>query len=279
MQQTNNRVRKFIRIPSSTGLALVISSALIATSTMAVAGWRDGRAAPAKRVDNEIPFAVADVYAELNNTDGDLGFHALIDGEPWKRLVIEDTRERRILDVRNRGRLRRQGLTELFFESAEPPFDELTPAQFFRRFPEGIYEVEGRTLDGQELENEVEFTHVMPAPPANIQVSGVPAAASCDADSLPVINGPVIISWDPVTHSHPSIGKSGEALEVVKYQLVVEREEPTTLAMSIDLPPDVTMMQVPAEFIELGDEFKFEILIKEASGNQTAVESCFEIER
>ena len=29
-------------------------------------------------------FEDADVYAELNDTDEDLGFHALIDGEAWK---------------------------------------------------------------------------------------------------------------------------------------------------------------------------------------------------
>jgi hypothetical protein len=229
--------------------------------------------------DQEIPFAKADVYAELNHTDGDLGFHALIDGEPWKSLAIEDTRERRILAVRNRGRLRRQGLTELFFESAEPPFDELTPTQFFKRFPEGTYEVEGITLDNEEMESEVKFTHLMPAPAANIQVSGVAAAENCDADPLPVVTSPVTISWDPVTHSHPDMGRSGEAVDVVKYQLVVEIEEPTPSVMSIDLPPDVTTMQVPTELTDLGDEVKFEILAKEKSGNQTAVESCFEIER
>jgi hypothetical protein len=34
-------------------------------------------------------------------------------------------------------------------------------------------------------------------------------------------------------------------------------------------------MTVPAEVIALGDEFKFEILAREQSFNQTAIESCF----
>jgi hypothetical protein len=255
------------QFPSHTSLALLMSSALVVASSVAVAGD-----------DQEMPFAVADVYAELNNTDGDLGFHALIDGEPWKSLSIDDTKERRILSVRNRGRLRRQGLTELFFESAEPPFDELTPAEFFKRFPEGVYEVEGRTLDNVELESEVEFTHLMPAPAGNIQVSGIPAAENCDVEELPEVASPVTISWDPVTYSHPDVGRSGEPVEVVKYQLVVEIEEPTPAVLSIDLPADVTSMQIPTELTDLGEEFKFEVLVKEESGNQTAVESCFEIE-
>ena len=84
--------------------------------------------------DDEIPFDEAELFFELNNTDGDLGIHALIDGEAWKKLEIEDSREREILKVSVRGRLRRQGLTEIFFESAEPTFDELSPEDFFRRF-------------------------------------------------------------------------------------------------------------------------------------------------
>jgi len=38
--------------------------------------------------DIEIPFDEAIIYFELNNTDGDLGIHALIDGEPWKTSTI-----------------------------------------------------------------------------------------------------------------------------------------------------------------------------------------------
>ena len=39
---------------------------------------------------------------------------------------------------------------------------------FFERFPEGIYEIEGKALDGEELESETEVTHIMPAPPCTI---------------------------------------------------------------------------------------------------------------
>ena len=47
--------------------------------------------------DDEIPFDEAELFFELNNTDGDLGIHALIDGDAWKRLTIEDTKERKML--------------------------------------------------------------------------------------------------------------------------------------------------------------------------------------
>ena len=206
-----------------------------------------------------------------------MGIHGLVDGDEWKKLEIEDPFERTMLDIQVTGRLRRQGLTEVFFESAEPTFDELAPEQFFRRFPEGEYEISGVTLGGDELESVVVLSHVMPAPAPNLTVSGIPAAENCDADPLPSVSAPVTIGWDPVTQSHPTIGKSG-AVEVVKYQLVVEREEPSLLVLSVDLPPEVTEFEIPSEFTELGDEFKFEIVVRSASGNQTATESCFEIE-
>jgi hypothetical protein len=40
----------------------------------------------------------------------------------------------------------------------------------------------------------------------------------------------------------------------------------------------VTEFEVPEDFTGLGDAFKFEIVVREETGNQTAVESCFEIE-
>jgi hypothetical protein len=251
--------------------------------SMTLAALVFGGAAPAGGPKDdgkeEIPFEEAQLFFELNDTDGDLGIHGLIDGDEWKRLRIEDPSERLLLNVQVRGRLRRQGLTELFFESAEPSFDELSPEQFFQRFPEGVYEIEGVTLDGEELEGETELSHVMPAPPGNVQVSGIPAAVNCDADPLPAVDPdePVVISWAPVTGSHPEIGDSGP-VEVAKYQFVLEVEVPELLEMSVDLPPGITEFEVPEALIGLADEFKFEIIVRADNGNQTAVESCFETE-
>ena len=251
--------------------------------------WADGNRHWADDNGEEIEFDEAIIYFELNDTDGDLGIHALIDGEPWKRLEIEDPRGSQMLNIFVQGRLRRQGLTELFFESAEPTFDELAPKKFFRRFPEGMYEIEGVTLDGEELESEVELTHLIPAPPSGIEVSGVtvdPELVDCEEGPIPVVvvdDEPVIISWDPVTKSHSELGRTGEDIEVVKYQVVVETEvgeegEELELEFSVYLPPDVTEVEIPETFTDLSDEFKIEILVREESGNQTAVESCFVID-
>ncbi len=44
-------------------------------------------------------FEESDIYFELNDTDGDLGIHALIDGDAWRTLVIEDPDGRREFSV------------------------------------------------------------------------------------------------------------------------------------------------------------------------------------
>ena len=236
--------------------------------------------------DDEIPFEEAHVFFELNNTDGDLGIHALIDGDAWRYLAIEDQNERTILSVFVRGRLRRQGLTEIFFESAEPPFDELSPEAFFRRFPEGTYEVEGLTSDWEELESEVEITHAMPAP-AEPTVNDTAMAQQCDEDEpgydAPTVSLPVVIAWPEVDRTHPDLGspRDSEDITIVNYEVVVEAEletddgEEFVTVFSAVIPPDVTSMTIPAEFLAQSDTFKYEVLAREESWNQTAVESCF----
>jgi hypothetical protein len=251
---------------------LLVTSAAIALLA-AAAPTRPAAAAATTRAS----FEEADLYFELNDTDGDLGLHARIDGDAWLRLEIESPGGEENLRVEASGSLGEQGMTEVAFESDEPSFDELPPAEFFARFPAGRWEISALTLDGEELESSDRLRHVMPAPAGNITLSGVPAAADCDVEPLPAVTTPVVIAWDPVTGPHPEIGDRGP-IAIVGYQLVVEREEPSLLVFAVDLPAEVTAFEVPADFTALGDAFKFEIVARERSGNQTAVESCFEIE-
>jgi hypothetical protein len=255
-------------------IGLSVGIAVVAAVSLAAHGGR------AEAADNgpRIPFDVAELFFELNDTDGDLGIHALIDGEPWLRLRISDLGGRSMLAVRVQGRLRRQGLTEQALESAEPTFDELPPEEFFLRFPEGTYTISGVTLEGEKLASPVELTHLLPAPPQNVTVSGTDAAENCDADPLPQVATPVTIDWDEVMLSHPDLGRTGEPIEVAQYQVVVAREEPPLLELSAILDPGTTSFTVPDGLLQSGDEIKFEILVREASGNQTALESCFVVE-
>jgi hypothetical protein len=224
------------------------------------------------------PFSVAELYFELNNTDGDLGIHSLIDGEPWQALEIEDPTERVMLQIRVANKLRRQGLTEIFFESAEPSFDELPPTQFFRRFPEGVYEISGLTLDGVELESEARLSHLLPAPPS-IFVGGQPASENCDEDPGPSVLAPFEIQWPAVTHSHPELGRTNQPIEIVRYELIVERpgDPAVPFKMTVALGPGVTSFPFPAGLVG-AESMKVEVLAREAGGNQTATEACFQVQ-
>lgn len=270
MKQSNGWTKL---LPFAIGAAAVVMTAN--------AGIRHNGGDAGDEDEEELEFDEAHLYFELNDTDGDLGIHGLVDGDAWKLLKIEDPNERELMNISVRGSLRRQGMTEFFFESDEPRFDELPPAKFFRRFPEGTYEIEGLTLDGEELEGEVELSHVLAGPPANVMVNGEPSAVNCDAE-LPVVSEPVTISWSPVTLSHPTLGTTGVAVTVQQYQFVGEFDRegtPDQLVFVVDLPPDVTSFEMPEDFTGLAeDEIKFEIVTKLDNGNQTAVESCFELE-
>jgi hypothetical protein len=243
------------------GLALAPLSAALAS------GHSPGKPEPSELDEGELFF-------ELNDTDGDLGIHASIDGGPYHRLDIIGPDGRQLLKIQAKSDLGTQGLTQLFFESAEPRFSELSPAEFFERFPEGDYTLRARGEDGETFEEEVELSHVLAAPAGNVFVDGEPAAENCDADPLPSASGVVIIDWDPVTTSHPTIGAVGDVV-IERYQFFVETDDVT---LGVDLPPDVTEFEVPASILATADEFKFEIIARTEDGNNTAVESCFEYE-
>ncbi len=251
--------------------------------SLAVGGTALALSSQAGLTQEEPEFEVAQIYFELNDTDGDLGIHGLIDGDPWRSLEIEGPGELELMNVWLRTGLRRQGLTEFFFESAEPPFDELSPAAFLNRFKPGIYEIGAVSLDGVEFEEEVRVSHVLAAQPQNIKVNGQPSAENCDGD-LPVVSSPVTIDWDPVTTSHPTIGTPNVPVNVMQYQFVceVEREGrvPEELAFVVDLPKGRTQFRCPADFtsLSINGEVKFEIITKLTNNNQTSVESCFELE-
>src|SRR5262245_1200362 len=100
---------------------LVTATTIVALVQMAAPqGWAGddkSRSSDDSGETQETPFDEAQLFFELNHTDGDLGIHGLIDGDAWKRLEIEDPAERKMLNIWVSGRLRRQGLTEVFFES------------------------------------------------------------------------------------------------------------------------------------------------------------------
>ena len=251
--------------------------------------------------DDELEFEEAFVFFELNDTDGDLGIHGKVDGDAWKKVAIEGPGERKLLDMKAKAGARYQGLTELFFESAEPTFGELDPEVFFNRFPEGEYEWEGLTLDDEEIEGEVFLSHVIPAAPVVAAVGGETDNPGFEEDEGEIekvcwevenTEDGVLIVWDPVEMSHfdkwsngaevlPGeaekipLGVSGE-VEVVYYEFVAEIDD-TEYKSTALIPADFMEWTVPAEFIEMAEnltvegepveEIKFEIIVRVETGD------------
>ena len=149
----------------------------------------------------------------------------------------------------------------------------MDPEDFFNRFPEGEYDIEGSAQEGGTFKSKVLLSHVMAAPPI-ATVSGLPTAENCDALDLPVVAGPVLIDWEPVTQSHPEIGKAG-AVTIARYQFFLEQGETN---LSLDLPPTVTEFEIPASLTDAGGVFKFEIIARTSTGNNTAIENCFRMQ-
>lgn len=235
---------------------------------------------------------------EINSTDGDIGFHVLLDGEGWKLAKIFDSDGDRMIRVRATDDGEEQGITEFFFESAEPlcwldpdrdEDDEIvTLEEFVDRFEAGTYRARGRTIDGELLKAEGELTHDLPAAPANVEVD-----VDIEGDDIEVE-----LSWtggDDLGNCEYPDGLIPDPadVEVHRWEIVVEPNEdqiPEDMAFSkvtIQLPgtleDDDLEVELPEDFIEAYveagvTEFKWEIGAREESGNQTFTEGEFEIE-
>jgi hypothetical protein len=129
-------------------------------------------------------FAEARIFFDYNSTDNDLGVHVFLDAEDWRTLDIVHPNGQTIFEVTVRGGFRKLGLTEMFFEGAEPSLDEVLLEELLEQFPEGKYKFIGTTVDGTLLESTARLSHAIPAGPD----------ASAEVDE-----GEVTIRWKAVT--------------------------------------------------------------------------------
>ena len=97
------------------------------------------------------PFDDAQVFIEFNATDEDLGFHATFDASGWKEAMICSPDGSKLFEVKAGGSTEMYGLSELFFEGAEPPLEDQPLSEFLSRFPEGEYLIVGMTTEGDAL--------------------------------------------------------------------------------------------------------------------------------
>ncbi len=215
--------------------------------------------------DSAEPFEDAEVFIEFNSTDEDLGFHSTFDAEGWAEAVICGPDGTKHFEVKSSGSTEKYGLSELFFEGAEPSLKEQSRDEFLARFPEGEYTIVGESVEGDALMSTATFTHDIPDGPVII---------SPEEDDVVDLNA-VIIAWNPVT--------SPPGIEIVRYELSFAPEDPEEgdppPALDIDffleLPSTVTEVQIPPELLMPDTEYVFEVLAIEVSGNKTITEVAF----
>jgi hypothetical protein len=227
------------------GLATVLT--LAAVSSVASAG-REQRAS--------IPFSRAEIYFELNATAQDAGIQALLDAEGWDQVTVLAPDRTPLLTIQADGSVGDIGVTELFFESAEPSLADLPLDELLAKFPEGRYRFEGTTVEGQRLFGAATLSHELPA-----KATVVSPAEGAVTDPTNTV-----IAWEPVTEP--------AGITIAGYQVIVELEQPLRV-FSVDLPGTDTSVTVPPEFLEPQTEYKFEVLAIADNHNQTIHEGTF----
>ena len=202
----------------------------------------------------DVSFSFARIYWEYNSSANDLGVHVTLDGEDWKRLEIEKPNQEVIFKVRGLGPYQEFGMTELFFEGAEPSLDDVPLDELLAKFPAGLYEFSGITADGQEIESDAKFSHAIPDGPDVFADQGG--------------NDFLRIRWTEV--DSPPFGFPNERIDIVGYQVIVE-------SFQVTVPPDVFAVTVPPEFVATlaHGEHQYEVLAIEKSANQTLTEGYF----
>ena len=117
------------------------------------------------------------VLIEINATDGDIGFHFLIDASDANSVRMDDPNGAKVFEDKAYGPLREQKMTETFIESAEPlcwgdpGADEedlenvVSLRDFLDTWEAGTYEITVKSDGGEKVFGETLLTYALPAAP------------------------------------------------------------------------------------------------------------------
>lgn len=250
MQQTNLGATIPRLAPATVlvlGLALVLG---LGTATVATATEPCG------------DFGECKALIEINASDGDIGFHFLMDGDDLNSGRIDDPTGAKVFQDQAKGPLAEQKLTETFVESAEPlcwpdpeadPDEEIvTLEEFLERWAAGTYLFTGMGDDGEKSEGETELTYALPAAPADVDFDGsvISWDAGDDLGECASFSELADLVAAGVLPAHP------EDVPVAAWEVVLEPDvedgDPLgSLVFSIRVPGDVNPREVtvPADYL------------------------------
>ena len=201
-------------------------------------------------------FGECKAIVEINSTDGDIGFHWLVDGDDLLRTSIRDPRWRRVYTNRARGPLREQTLTETFGESAEPVCREslkeeedervITLTDFRELWKDGSYYFIGLDSEREFLFGVTQLTYFLPAAPEDLTyvdgvVSWAPGSTLGECATEAELTDLVAEGVLPI---HPM------NVPLDSWEVVLELEDGSNRKFSVRLPPAQLSVTMPAEFID-----------------------------
>jgi hypothetical protein len=210
----------------------------------------------------------AKLYIEHNATDEDTGVHGLFGGEAWSELCIVDPDGRQILVTDPQEQLGDLTVSDLFFESREPPADEYGVEDLEADFPEGEYRVSGTDFEGTARVGSAVFSHDIPAEPTIVAPALAEEAETAGDATVPATG--LVVEWDEVTETI-----DGDPVIITGYEVIVTQEEfedPNGFSRpvyDVHVPADRRSLSVPDDFFEPGTIYELEVLALEESGNQT----------
>jgi hypothetical protein len=229
-------------------------------------------------------FGECKALIEINASDGDIGFHFLMDGDDLNSARIHDPNGTKVFEDEAKGPLREQKLTETFAESAEPlcwddpEADEdeeiVTLEEFLDRWAEGTYVFTGSADGGEKSEGESELTYEIPAAPAEVDFDGsvISWAAGDDLGKCATNGELAALVTDRVLPIHPK-DVTVDAWEVV-FEPDVDDGDPTgNLKFSIRVAGDIAMKEVmvPQEYLDsLPDDTPAKVEVGAIGGDDNA---------
>ena len=217
---------------------------------------------PASATEPCDDFGECKVLIEINASDGDIGFHFLMDGDDLNSARLRDPNGTKVFEDQAKGPLTEQKLTETFAESAEPlcwadpdadPDEEIvTLEEFLDRWTAGTYLFEGSGDEGEKSEGETELTYELPAAPADVDFDGsvISWAAGDDLGNCASFAELADLVTAGVLPEHP------QDVTVAAWEIVLEPDvddgDPTgRLTYAVRVAGDIAPKEVtvPAEYL------------------------------